>query len=179
MTKQQAHLLLEQGLVQAAQNDPRAANSLNNFVRDFPTNKRVSEAWVALAEIAFHASPPRLDEAAALLRRAMESHPTPLARERADYLNIWIEETSPNADSGKIISLANQFLRDHPNSNFTRDVRMKLAETYYRAAGFANAQTQFELLPHRIQTDRWPRKLFSSLQNRHWQAWDQIRSNTR
>ena len=141
-----ADLLLEQGLVQAAQNDPRAANSLNNFVRDFPTNKRVSEAWVALAEIAFHASPPRLDEAAALLRRAMESHPTPLARERADYLNIWIEETSPNADSGKIISLANQFLRDHPNSNFTRDVRMKLAETYYRAQDFANAQTQFELL---------------------------------
>ena len=142
-----ADLLLERGLVQAAQGDTKAENSLRAFLRDFPKSKRVSEAWVALAEIAFHASPSRLDEARADLAHAMESQPTAaVARERADYLNIWIEDAPANIDEAKVLSLANQFVRDHPTSAFIPDVRMKLAEAYYRREDFANAQTQFELL---------------------------------
>jgi TolA-binding protein len=141
-----ADLILEQGIVQAAQNDPKASDSLGKFLRDFPKSKRVSEAWVALAEIAFHASPPRLEESQQNLKRAMDSHPTDIARERGDYLKIWIEDASSKSDEKQIVALANQFLRDHPNSGFTPDVRMKLAEAYYRAQDFANAQTQFELL---------------------------------
>jgi tetratricopeptide (TPR) repeat protein len=141
-----ADLLLEQGLAQAAQGDPTAANSLGKFVRDFPKSKRVSEAWVALAEIAFHASPPRLDEAREDLRHAMDLQPTEVARERADYLNIWIEDSAAKTDERKIVSLASQFLHNYPASNFIPDVRMKLAEAYYRVQDFANAQTQFELL---------------------------------
>ncbi|HEU0209981.1 MAG TPA: tetratricopeptide repeat protein [Candidatus Udaeobacter sp.] len=139
-------LLLEQGIVQAAQNDPKASDSLGKFLRDFPKNKRVSEAWVALAELAFHASPPRLEEAQENLKRAMDAQPTDVARERADYLKIWIEDASSKSDEKQIVSLANQFLRDHPSSPFIPDVRMKLAEAYYRGQDFANAQTQFELL---------------------------------
>ena len=141
-----ADLLLERGLVQAAQGDAKAENSLRAFVRDFSGTKRVSEAWVALAEIAFHASPPRLDEARADLKQARESQPTPIARERADYLNIWLEDTPANIDEAKVLALANRFVRDHPTSAFIPDVRMKLAEAYYRRQDFANAQTQFELL---------------------------------
>ena len=141
-----ADLLLERGLVQAAQGDAKAENSLRAFLRDFPKSKRVSEAWVALAEIAFHASPSRLDEARADLAHAMESQPTAVARERADYLNIWIEDAPAKIDELKVLSLANQFVRDHPASAFIPDVRMKLAEAYYRREDFANAQTQFELL---------------------------------
>ena len=141
-----ADLLLERGLVQAAQGDAKAENSLRTFVRDFPKSRRVSEAWVALAEIAFHASPSRLDEARADLAHARESQPTAVARERADYLNIWIEDTPANIDEAKVLALANQFVRDHPDSAFIPDVRMKLAEAYYRRQDFANAQTQFELL---------------------------------
>jgi TolA-binding protein len=141
-----ADLLLERGLVQAAQSDAKAENSLRAFLRDFPKSKRVSEAWVALAEIAFHASPPRLDEARSDLAHAMESQPTAVAKERADYLNIWIEDTPTNIDEEKVLSLANQFVRDHSASAFIPDVRMKLAEAYYRHEDFANAQTQFELL---------------------------------
>jgi tetratricopeptide (TPR) repeat protein len=141
-----ADLLLERGLMQAAQGDAKAENSLRAFLRDFPKNKRVSEAWVALAEIAFHAAPPRLDEARADLAHAMESQPTAVAKERADYLKIWIEDTPTNISEEKVLSLANQFVRDHPASPFVPDVRMKLAEAYYRHEDFANAQTQFELL---------------------------------
>ena len=59
-----ANLRLEEGLLQAANGDKKAAESLQKFIRAFPKNPRVSEAWVGLAELAFHSSPPRLDERA-------------------------------------------------------------------------------------------------------------------
>ena len=71
-----AELRLEEGLVQAAKGDKKAAQSLQQFVREFPANPRVSEAWVTLAELAFHAAPPRLDEARKILRaRWKQSRP--------------------------------------------------------------------------------------------------------
>jgi TolA-binding protein len=139
-----ADLRLEEALVQAAKGDEKAAKSLQQFIHDFPKNPRVSEALVSLAELAFHASPPRLDEARKYLTRAAES-PTPAAAERRDYLNIWIEE-SAGGDEAKVIELAKRFLEQHGTSPFAPEVRMKLAELYYRRQDFANAQTQFELI---------------------------------
>jgi TolA-binding protein len=140
-----ANLRLEQGLMQAAKGEKRAAESLRQFVRDFPKNPRVSEAWVGLAELAFHSTPPRLDEAQNDLARAADSKPTAAAAERADYLMIWIED-SADVNEMKVIELANRFLQQHAASSFVPDVRMKLAEIYYRHQDFANAQTQFEIL---------------------------------
>jgi predicted negative regulator of RcsB-dependent stress response len=139
-----ADLRLEEGLVQAAKGDEKAARSLQQFIHDFPKNPRVSEALVSLAELAFHASPPRLDEARKYLTRAAES-PTPAAAERGDYLNIWIEESAGDNET-KVIELAKRFLEQHGASPFAPEVRMKLAEFYYRRQDFANAQTQFELI---------------------------------
>src|SRR5437870_9926988 len=68
-----ASLRLEEGLMQAAKGDKKAAESLQQFIRDFPKNPRVSEALVGLAELAFHSSPPRLDEARKNLARAARS----------------------------------------------------------------------------------------------------------
>jgi tetratricopeptide (TPR) repeat protein len=140
-----ADLQLEEGLVEAANGDPKAAESLQRFVRDFPQSPRVSEAWVALAELAFHVAPPRIDEARKDLAHAAESKPTTAAMERADYLRIWIEDAGEGNDV-KVIELSNHFLRDHTDSPFASDVRMKLAETYFRRQDFSNAQTQFEIL---------------------------------
>src|SRR5207253_9680661 len=67
-----ATLRLEQGLMQAAKGEKRAAESLRQFVRDFTKNPRVSEAWVGLAELAFHATPLRFDEARNDLARAAD-----------------------------------------------------------------------------------------------------------
>ena len=139
-----AELRLEQGLLQASKGDEKAAKSLQQFIHDFPKNLRVSEALVSLAELAFHASPPRLDEARKYLTRAAES-PNAAASERGDYLNIWIEE-SAGANEGKLVELAKRFLEQHGTSPFAPEVRMKLAELYYRRQDFANAQTQFELI---------------------------------
>ena len=143
--KSRADLRLEAGLMEAAKGDPRATDSLRNFLREFPEAERGSEAWVALAELAFHATPPRLDEARKDLARATESKPTPTAQERADYLTIWLEDTTSGGET-KVIALAKKFIQEHESSSLVASVRMKLGEMYYRAEDFANAETQFELL---------------------------------
>ncbi|MDQ6940482.1 MAG: tetratricopeptide repeat protein, partial [Verrucomicrobiota bacterium] len=145
---------LEEALAQAAHAEKNAPDLLRNFITNFPKHPRISEAWVALAELAFHASPPRLDEARQDLKHAAESQATAAAQERSDYLAIWIEEAavSPNSESvreqseTKVIDLANDFLQKYGDSSVATDVRLKLAEIYYRRQDFASAQTQFSLL---------------------------------
>ena len=138
-------LRLAAGLTEAAKDDPRAADSLRAFLRDFPNSPRASEAWVALAELAFHATPARIDEAGKDLVRAAESKFTPVAQERADYLSIWLEDTS-TGNEARVIALAKKFIQEHESSALVGSVRMKLGEMYYRGEDFANAETQFELL---------------------------------
>ena len=140
-----ATLRLEEALMQASKGDNQAAKALQQFIRDFPKNPRLSEAWVSLAELAFHSSPPRIDEARTNLARAADSKPTAAATERADYLMIWIED-SAGGDEAKVVELAKRFLGQYGASQFAPEVRMKLAEIYYRRQDFANAQTQFEIL---------------------------------
>lgn len=139
-------LLLEEGMVQAAQGKPEAATSLQKFIHDFPNSPRVSEAWVALAELAYHAAKPDLQTAEQDLARARAAHPTPAAIERADYLQIWLEAATAAPNESKTIAAAKRFLQTHPGSRFTAEVRMKLAEAYFRRQDFANAETQFELV---------------------------------
>ena len=147
-----ANLRLEEGLMQAAKGDKKAEVSLHQFIRDFPKNPRVSEAWVALAELAFHSAPARLDEARKDLAHAADSAPTAAAAERADYLSIWVEE-SAGGNETKVIELAKRFLEQHGLSPFAPEVRMKLAELYYRRQDFANAQTQFEIIAQQNPDD--------------------------
>jgi tetratricopeptide (TPR) repeat protein len=139
-------LLLEEGLTQAAQGNNQAAQTVENFLRQFPRHKRAAEAWVALAELAFHGAPPRFDEARKNLEKARAAEPNAAATERADYLAIWIEDAAPDSDPAKVIGVAAEFLRKYPASPFVSDVRMKLAETYYRRQDFPNAQTHFQIL---------------------------------
>ena len=140
-----SELHLAEGLVGAAKGEKTAADSLQKFVHDYPTSARASEAWVALAELAFHATPPRIDDARKHLQRATDSKPTAIALEQGDYLAIWIDDVEPGKESN-VIDLASRFLAEHAASRFASDVRMKLAETYYRRQDFANAETQFETL---------------------------------
>jgi outer membrane protein assembly factor BamD (BamD/ComL family) len=138
-------LRLEEALAQASRREKNAADSLRTFLRDFPHDKRASEGWVALAELAFHDTRPRLDEARKDLARAAELTQTAAATERADYLMVWIED-SAKANDPKVIELCKAFLDRHAASPMAPDVRLKLAEAYYRRQDFPNAQTQFETL---------------------------------
>src|SRR5438045_221355 len=99
----------------------QGAESLQQCIRDFPKNPRVSEACIGLAELAFHSSPPRFDEARKNLARAADSQPTAAAKERGDYLTIWIED-SANVNETKVIELAKRFLDQHAASPFTSEV---------------------------------------------------------
>jgi len=147
-----ANLRLEEGLMQAAKGDKKAEVSLQQFIHDFPKNPHVSEAWVVLAELAFHSSPPRVDDARKDLAHAAESAPTAAAAERADYLSIWVEG-SAGGNETKVIELAKRFLEQHGLSPFAPEVRMKLAELYYQRQDFANAQTQFETIAQQNPDD--------------------------
>lgn len=140
-----SELRLEEGLSQAARGDQHATQTLQKFVRDFPKSERLGEALVALAELAFHKSPPDLDAARKFLGRASQAKPSPATDERAQYLSIWIEDATGGSDA-TVIELAQRFLENHPESQFAPDVRMKLAETYYRLQDYANAQTHFQIL---------------------------------
>jgi TolA-binding protein len=139
-------LRLEEGLTQAAQGNKKAAETLQMFLQEFPRHQRRAEAWVALAELAFHGVPANLEAAKKNLALAMENEPNAAARERADYLVVWLEEAAPNNDPAKVIGSASQFLQKYPTSPLVSDVRMKLAESYYRQQDFPNAQTQFQIL---------------------------------
>lgn len=139
-------LSLEEGLTQAAQGNKKANETLQAFLQAFPRHPRISEAWVALAELAFHGVPANLEAARKNLASAREAEPNAAANERADYLVIWIEDATPNANAAKVIEVANHFLQKYPGSPLVSDVRMKLAETYYRQQDFPNAQTQFQIL---------------------------------
>jgi outer membrane protein assembly factor BamD (BamD/ComL family) len=150
-------LRLNEGLLQASNGDKRAIESLQNFLREFPDNKRAAEAWVALAELAFHAAPPRLDEARKDLARAKDSKPAPSVQERADYLAIWIEDATAANDS-KVIESCKGFLQNNQSSALAASVRMKLAEVYYRQQDFPNAQTQFQILVDRNQAGPFEEK---------------------
>jgi len=141
----EADLALEQALAAAERGDKKATILLRDFLRRFPGNTRTAEAELALAELAFHSAPPRLDEAEKNLAAARARQPAPPVLERAAYLAIWIADAR-GAESEEVIARANDFLRDFPESVLTPEVRMKLAETHFRRQDFASAQTQFETL---------------------------------
>lgn len=139
-------LLLEEALSAASHNDKRATDLLQQFVKEFPDHPRRAEAWIALAEIAFHSSPARLRDVEDFLQRADNAQPSDAAREKEEYLRIWLADAAPDPGKPTVITLANEFLQKHPQSSAAAAVRMKLAGAYYRRQDFANAQTQFELL---------------------------------
>ena len=134
-----ANLRLDAALAEAGKGEARAADSLRSFLREFPNARRSAEAWVALAELAFHATPPRIDEARKDLSRAAELKPSDAAQERADYLMIWLEDATASGDA-KVIELAKKFIQQHEASSLIASVRMKLGEMYFRAQDFANAE---------------------------------------
>lgn len=140
-----AEVSLEKSLAAAKANDPQASALLRDFLRRFPNAARAAEAHLALAEIDYHAAPPKLEEAGQELSATRNSHPSEEINERADYLGVWLADTRAG-DGDPVITAANDFLEKHPASSFAPEVRMKLAETYFRRQDFANAQTRFELL---------------------------------
>ncbi len=145
-------LLFEEGLLQARSHDPRAPATLETFIRDYPDNRRVPEARLALAELVY--ADGDMDGAGNLLKAAyLTVDPSDPSRERDDYLAIFIADSAKDRKDDAVIRLGLQFLKDYPHSALRPQVRMKLGQVYFRLEDFANAQTQFENLAQESPND--------------------------
>ena len=137
-------LILEEGLLQARQGDPRARGTLDIFLRDFPRYPRVPEAQLALAELALAADDAK--QAARYIKAANEAPKSPITEDQAEYFAIFLADAQQPRDDAKVIQRALDFLRARPKSPLTPEVRMKLGQIYFRQPDFPNAETQFVTL---------------------------------
>ncbi len=143
-----SELILEEGLVQARSLDPRAQETLKNFLAQFPKHAREGEARLALAELAFASV-----ESGAPVQLAMEglvlasaAPQTPSTAEHGEYLALFLEDARPERDEAEVIRKAQRFIEEHPKSPLLAEVRMKLGQVYFRREDYANAETQFGTL---------------------------------
>ena len=145
-----AELVLDEGLLQAKSSDSRAEATLRQFVRDFPGHPRVSEAQLALAEIAYLRPFPDLGMAADYLKASNESPQTGDTAEHADYLAIFLADAAGSRDEEKVIKECQEFIKNHASSPLLANVYMKLGQVYFRRGEWLNAETQFETLEEKI-----------------------------
>jgi tetratricopeptide (TPR) repeat protein len=139
-----ADLSAEEGLAQARSDEPKARDTLELFLRHFPTSPRRGDARLALAELAYGAGDN--NAAARYLKAAGESSVDSATSEHAAYLAVFLAESQSPGDARKTIQAALEFIRKFPKSPLLSDVRMKLGQVYFRASDFPSAETQFATL---------------------------------
>jgi TolA-binding protein len=143
-------LILEQGLIQARNADPRAEETLQLFLSHFPLSVRQSEARLALAELAFQDGNPT--GASQYLRVAHTAPAEPVSAEHAEYLEVFLAEAESPANAAQVIERALAFIRKHPKSTLLPEVRMKLGQVFFHDGNYAGAETQFSTLAQEAPT---------------------------
>jgi tetratricopeptide (TPR) repeat protein len=150
-----ADLGLDQALELAAKGDAAAVTALSEFIEAFPDHRRWAEAQVALAELALLDVPPRVKAAEAALgaaagRIAVEE----LAmQQRIEYTRLWSREVA--GDWKGVATAGLVFVEKWPKAELAAEVRMKVADAFFRQEDFANAQTQFELVAKQFPTSQY------------------------
>lgn len=146
-----ADLELDRALSLAASGQSTAALELLRFVEAYPDHARWVEAQVVLAELALLDTPPRvkaaetaLDEASRKLEQAGASAETNEMLQRVGYTRMWCKEAE--ADWKGVTEAGLAFLKAWPEAAISAEVRMKVADGFFRLEDYANAQTQFELV---------------------------------
>ena len=148
-----AELILEEGLLQARNGDPRAEERLQLFILNFAKHPRMPEARLALAEIAFASGN---QTAAANFLQVVNAAPrTPQTEEHSAYLAIFLEEAKSPRDDAKVVELARQFLLSFPGSVLIPEIRLKLGQVYFRNEDYANAETQFATIAKEEAANRY------------------------
>jgi hypothetical protein len=140
-----ADLELAKALDDAAQNRPMADEGLRAFVKKFPEHPRLAEAYVALAE--WMLLQPKPDFAAAETALQAASGLTMITteqRQRVGYVRVWLLDKSGNLKG--VTEAGSQFLSEWPDSPLAAEMRMKVADAFFRQGNFASARTEFELV---------------------------------
>lgn len=139
------NLELERALHLAARRDGSAEEALREFIKNHPDDPRWVEAQVALAEYCLLDIPPRSKTAQAALDAAAASPEiAPEARERLDYTRLWLHEGDENFKG--VCEAGEAFVANWPKSQRRDEVRMKVAQAYYRLEDYPRARAQFEQL---------------------------------
>ena len=139
-----AEFHLERALRLASLGQEEAVDGLTAFVDNLPDHPRRFDALIARAEITLRADPPRGGEAAQQLAAAREAAREPWQIERAALLGCYIAEATTGPEA--FATRAQQFLTDYPQSGAATDLRMKLAQSYYRRENFSGARHLFEAI---------------------------------
>ncbi|RBP40329.1 outer membrane lipoprotein YfiO [Roseimicrobium gellanilyticum] len=138
-------LLVERALGLAAKRDPNADKALEEFLQAYPSHPRAVEAHVAQAELAMLDLPARTKAAGAALDAA-EQIPAleDKWRERLAYIRVWWHEAAGNLEG--VTASGASFLSQWTESDWRDEVRMKVAQAYYRREEYARAVAEFETL---------------------------------
>lgn len=140
-----ADLRLERALQLAARRDAGAEVALQEFLTEHPGHPRAVEGQIAIAELCLLDLPPRLKPAEAALEKAASVTDAPQAlRERIAYVRMWQREAA--GDLAAAAGEGERFLEAWPESSFADQVRMKVADCYFRLEDYPNARTHFETL---------------------------------
>ena len=139
------NLELERALHLAARRDSSAEDALRDFLKDHPDDPRWVEAQIALAEYCLLDIPPRSKSAqAALEAAAARPDIAPEVRERLDYTSLWLREG--DEDFKGVCEVGEAFIKSWPKSQRRDEVRMKIAQAYFRQEDYPKARAQFEQL---------------------------------
>ncbi|WP_166442755.1 tetratricopeptide repeat protein [Phragmitibacter flavus] len=142
---QAAHLLIERGLALAAQRDVAAETTLQEFIGKYPQHPRLAEAHLALAEFCLLSVPTRARTARTALDAAQKISPLPeVMLEALEYARLWLCEAEGNL--AELAEVGNAYLKNWPKSTRRDEVRMKMAQAFYRLEDFAKAEAEFELV---------------------------------
>lgn len=140
-----ADLAIERALNLASKRDASAENALRDFIKSYPHHARWMEAQIALAEFCLLDLPPRVKSAQTALDAAAASNDkSPEWRERMDYARVWAREAEENFVG--VTEEGLKFIQSWPKSAYRDEVRMKIAQSYYRQEDFPKARAQFELV---------------------------------
>lgn len=140
---QAARLLLEKGLHLALERDVQAEPALQEFIKQYPQHPRVVEAHLALAEFCLLSAPPRARTARTALEAAQRVEgATEKMKEALDYAQVWLEEAE--GDLAGVTAAGQAYLTKWEKSARRDEVRMKVAQAYYRLEDYPNAEAQFE-----------------------------------
>ncbi len=140
-----ADLELDRALELASVGGQGAVSALNAFLENHASHPRALEACLALAELAMLSKPPNFSMSEKALSQAdVLTGLDDGQRQRVAVTRLWLLERQGKLEEAA--ALGGEFLKNWPGADQEDEVRMKVAEVYFRLEDFAAARTGFELL---------------------------------
>jgi tetratricopeptide (TPR) repeat protein len=151
-------LELETVLQRCRDGHAQAEESLKSFLKAHPGHPREADAKLAFVELTHQQLMNLPSGSAALLGEPLRARanayfkqvmaaPMPSSTAaQAAYLEVFLADAEQPRDDGRVIELAEAFVRAFSESPLIAEMRMKLGEVYFRRKDFANAENQFATL---------------------------------